>query len=63
MNQEWNLEELIVATEVIAYMAEIRKHTGRAISLEQAYEDKGVPYNMRLTRYEIERIIEELLEQ
>lgn len=54
-------EDIIVATEILAYMAGVEKETGRSISLEQAYIDKGVPRDLRLTKEEIKEIINRFL--
>ena len=54
-------EDVIVATEIVAYMAGVEKETGRRITLEQAYKDKAVSEDMQLTKEEIEKIISEFL--
>lgn len=54
-------EDIIVAAETVAYMAGVEKETGRSITLEQAYIDKGVPKEMRLTKVEIQEIISKFL--
>lgn len=50
-------EDIIVATEIVAYILEVEKEKGIIISLDQAYEDKAVSEEMRLTKKEIEEII------
>lgn len=54
-------EDIIVAAEIVAYMAGVKKETGKSITLEQAYRDKAVPEDMQLTKEEIEKIISEFL--
>ena len=50
---KYDLDKMIMAMEVAAYMIETDK------SLEQAYEDKIVPKELRLTKEEIKNILED----
>lgn len=46
------LEKLIVVHDVYAYMKDCN------VTLQQAYNDKGVPESMRLTQEEFDNILE-----
>lgn len=50
---KYDLDKMIMAMEVAAYVLETDK------SLEQAYEDKMVPKELRLTKEEIKDILED----
>lgn len=59
--KEWQLDQIVMAGDTVSYMASIEKMTGNSISLEQAYNDKGVPMELRLSEEEIEKIISQYL--
>lgn len=48
--REYTVEEVVLAHDILGYMLE------NDVSLEQAYEDKGVSNEMRLLEDELEEI-------
>lgn len=58
---KWPLEKVVIATEIVSFMAEHEAESGRKISLEKAYEEKGVSKDMRLKEDEIKKIVSDIL--
>lgn len=59
--RKWELDQIIMVSEILSYMAGCEKEKGKALTLEEAYEQKGVSKEMRLRKEEVEEIISQYL--